>query len=398
MIVAIADDISSAAEVAGAAVQLGFSAEVHTVFDPSAPVDVVALDTDSRALSVEEAGRRVAKFSRSVFEAEPDWIYKKIDSVLRGHVRVEVEATLASTRKTRAVLVPANPSRGRILRDGTYFVEGVPLSETAFANDPHFPSHSANVVTLVDGRARDGGLPVTSLGRREPLSRAAIYLPDVGEREDLVFRAKGVEETTLPAGGADFFEVLLQVRGGASTLSVTNQKPDEFSSGPALMVCGSGAAWAAGRAKECRQRQIPVLTLPADLFKEPSDDGALEDALLDSWAKRATRALDAAGNVMLAIGDSGGAPVSASPEVLAGRLVKAATRVCSERRIQRLYLEGGATASVLLKRMGWTRLAAAKLFAPGMPAFEISGSPGGPLLFLKPGSYPWPDLAWPRAP
>jgi len=395
MIVAIADDISSAAEVAGVAAQLGFSAEVHTAFDPSAAADVVALDTDSRALGVEQAARRIAEFSRGVVAARPDWIYKKVDSVLRGPVRAEVEALLAMTGKTRAVLLPANPSRGRTIRNGTYFVDGVPLSETAFAHDPHFPARSANVLTLLS--THDGGVRVTSLRRREPLPREGIHLPDVEEREDLVSRARVLDETTLPAGAADFFEVLLQEREGASTLSVTNEKPQEFGSGPSLMVCGSAAAWETGRAEECRQRQIPVLTLPADLFAEP-EDGSAEDALLDSWAKGATRALDRAGNVMLAIGHSGGAPVSVSPEVLAGRLIEAATRVCAERRIQRLYLEGGATASGLLKRMQWTRLAAAKLFAPGMPAFEINGSPEGPLLFMKPGSYPWPDPVWTRVP
>ena len=390
MIVVIADDISSASEVAGVAAQRGFRAEVHTSFDPSRAVDVIALDTDSRALGVEAATRRVAELTRLVVEARPDWIYKKVDSVLRGHVRAEVEAILAATRKARALLIPANPARGRTIRNGEYLVEGVPLSETTFSRDPYFPARSANVLELL-GR-QEGGVPATSLRDGEPLPREGIHLPDVEKREDLVSLARAVDETTLPVGGADFLDVLLQARGGGSTLSPSSEKSREYAAGPSLMVCGSAAAWDTGRAEECRQRGIHVLSLPEGLFEESEND-----ALLASWAKEAIHALSRQGSVMLAIGRSGRVPAGVLPEVLVGRLIEAVTHVLAAGPVGWLYLEGGATASLLLNRMQWTRLAATRLVGPGMPAFAISESPEGPLLFVKPGSYPWPDPVWPRA-
>ena len=60
MIVVIADDLSGAAELAGAALRHGLSAEVQTVFFPDTNADVVCVDTDSRLLPPAEAARKVA--------------------------------------------------------------------------------------------------------------------------------------------------------------------------------------------------------------------------------------------------------------------------------------------------------------------------------------------------
>ena len=70
-------------------------------------------------------------------------MFKKVDSVLRGPVAAEIEAALDGLGLDRAVLVPANPSRGRIIRDGAYFMDGVPLDETEFADDPMHPVRCA---------------------------------------------------------------------------------------------------------------------------------------------------------------------------------------------------------------------------------------------------------------
>jgi len=50
MIVVIADDLSGAAELANAAVQRGFSAEVQIRFHAGSDVDAVCVDTESRSM------------------------------------------------------------------------------------------------------------------------------------------------------------------------------------------------------------------------------------------------------------------------------------------------------------------------------------------------------------
>src|SRR5262245_23802246 len=114
-IIVLADDLSGAAEVAGIAFGWGLSAEVQRQFDAEAAVDVVAVDCDSRSLSEPAAVERVHRIAAEVVASRPEWIFKKVDSVLRGHVRAEIEAILSVTRQAQAVLAPANPSRGRII-------------------------------------------------------------------------------------------------------------------------------------------------------------------------------------------------------------------------------------------------------------------------------------------
>ena len=58
-------------------------------------------------------------------------LYRKIDSTLRGHVGVEVAATLQAAGPGAFVIVcPGYPTMGRVVRDGQVFVRGAPLQET----------------------------------------------------------------------------------------------------------------------------------------------------------------------------------------------------------------------------------------------------------------------------
>src|SRR5581483_782405 len=73
--------------------------------------DVRVIDTESRPLPAGEAARRV----ETAVAAGPRGarFFKKIDSTLRGHVGVEVEALLRATGAAGAVLTPAFPAQGR---------------------------------------------------------------------------------------------------------------------------------------------------------------------------------------------------------------------------------------------------------------------------------------------
>ena len=57
---------------------------------PSGRADVVCVDTDSRSCVAEDAGKRAADAVRELRAAGAQWIYKKVDSVLRGQVTAEL--------------------------------------------------------------------------------------------------------------------------------------------------------------------------------------------------------------------------------------------------------------------------------------------------------------------
>ncbi|ACB75434.1 four-carbon acid sugar kinase family protein [Opitutus terrae] len=354
MIVVLADDISGAAELAGAALRRGFSAEVQTSFQPDTEAEVVCVDTDSRSLAPQAAEAVVAAIARQVAAARPDWVYKKCDSVLRGHVRRETQAVMAALNRRRAVLVPANPSRGRVVRNGEYFVGEQPLDQTEFARDPEHPRTTARVAELLGGEL------------------TGVVVPNTETPGDVDAHAFGLDETTLPVGGVDFFEALLR-RRGAARAAVSAGSAASAGNGSVLVVCGSAAAWSVRRA-EARARGVAVFPQPHDVA-----------AICAAW-RAARTALIGIGDGPATSGRSPGELVSA----LAGTVVEVVRRIETDR----LLLEGGATAAAVVRALGWTRLRACEVAASGVGVFTPAGTVR-PRVAIKPGSYSWPVEIWP---
>jgi hypothetical protein len=245
-IVVVADDLSGAAELAGIAFARGFSAEVQRQrFEPASAAEVIAVDTDSRGLPAEAAADRVREAARALLATKPAWMYKKVDSVLRGNVRPEIESLVSVTGHGRAVLAPANPSRGRTIEGGRLLIRGLPLEETEFAFDPEHPRRSSRGAELLGF----GDSPADGL-----------LLPDVPALDALERLAAKIDDDTLPAGAADFFAALLDSR--AARFAAASAGPTNLSLKlPALLVCGSRASWAS-RAGECAAMGVPLRTFP----------------------------------------------------------------------------------------------------------------------------------------
>jgi uncharacterized protein YgbK (DUF1537 family) len=129
MVVVIADDFTGAAEMAGIALTKQFSVEIVTSLPLKTEASVVVISTDTRSLPEEEAKLKLEEVTQFLQEIKPSFLFKKIDSVLRGHIVAETEVLLNRLSFTKALLVPTNPSLGRTIRDGHYFVQNVPICE-----------------------------------------------------------------------------------------------------------------------------------------------------------------------------------------------------------------------------------------------------------------------------
>lgn len=351
MIVVVADDLSGAAELAGAARRHGLSAEVQTTFFPGTNADVVCVDTDSRLLPPAEAARQVAAVTRHIIAASPAWLFKKCDSVLRGPVLAEARAVAHVAGKPHILLVPANPTRGRTINSGIYRIAGQPLNETHFATDPTHPRLTANVTALLDG------------------DLAQVTAPDIATIDDVRLQAEAVDDRTLPVGAADFFTALLAIRTPKGPVPEPGPSP----CGKTLLVCGSEAAWSQ-RSRAASARGVPTFSLPHDL----------------SACSRALRASD---SILVGIGD-GPAVHGVPANELVQQLAQSVTTILRQTPVERLLLEGGATSAAVLTALGWTRLQVEQVADPGVGALRPVVAQA-PLVVIKPGSYPWPAAFWP---
>ena len=163
------------------------------------------------------------------------------------------------------------------------------------------------------------------------------------------------------AGAADFFAAHLE-----SSLGFSPNPPPSIGLKPKLLLllCGSLAAWDTGRAAQMAERGFVIKTL----------DEAFSPAIWQSTSK-----------LMLAIGR----PETADSAGLTEKLIETALPLLSGTQNDlRIGLEGGATAIAFIRRMGWTRL---EIIPEGHVGVGSLRPPGGPVLCVKPGSYPWPE-------
>jgi uncharacterized protein YgbK (DUF1537 family) len=380
MIGVIADDLTGAAEIGAVGVRHGLRAEVIGAGRPAADAELVCVDTDSRSCTAAEASGRTLSAANLLIEAGAVWIYKKVDSVLRGQVTAELEALMKSLQLNRALLVPANPSLGRVIRSGRYYVHNKPIHETEFAREPEHPRTSAKVLELL-GRPKT--LPIQICEIKEPLPASGIIVGEAATLSDLQHWAERRDAKTVVAGAAEFFGALLAVTGQA----VSAARRDAASvppEGRELFVCGTTSRSGRDFLSAARARRTPVFSLPAEL----AWNADFTPAAMEAVANRVIAALRSHPRAILTIGlPAIREPVKA--RLLAEHLVGLAGVVMSRSEVGHVYAEGGATAAALVRRMGWDRMKVLRELAPGVATLAVKGDKSL-LLTIKPGSYTWP--------
>jgi uncharacterized protein YgbK (DUF1537 family) len=361
MIVVIADDLSGAAELANVALQAGLSADVQLQFDATSDADVVCISTDTRSGDAPHAAAVIEEVARAVSAASPGFIYKKCDSLLRGWVAEEALALARVLGHKRILIVPANPSRHRVIHDGTYFIGDTPLADSVVADDPDHPRRSSRIADLVD-------------------VAHGIEIPNVTSLDDVRRHALSVDEDTLPVGAADFFAALLDIRG----LSPRLRRDIPESTGTSLYLCGSKAAQLARGNSQFDRHGIPIVAMPDEILRQH-----VAPAVLAQWAAAVTRVLHDHGKaLMTTIVDEPEPGVTTA--MLTERFAEAAALVVQDQSVGRVLVEGGNTATAVVQRLGFAQFRARLSPGPGVGA--LCPMRRSTVMFLvKPGSYVWPE-------
>lgn len=120
----VADDLSGAAETAGAvAGSTGAAVELRLAPGTGATPVVLAIDTHSRALPARDAGQALT--AALSLASTRTLVYKKVDSLLRGNIAAEAAALRDSGAAMLVAL--AVPRIGRTVRDGIVHLDGTAL-------------------------------------------------------------------------------------------------------------------------------------------------------------------------------------------------------------------------------------------------------------------------------
>ena len=157
MIGILADDLTSAADGAAPFVERGFKAWIGRREKPACDIpetaSVIAIDSGSRSLNADLAAQQVDRLTHQLKHCR--YLYKTVDSTLRGHVRAELETAFAASGRKRLVFAPAFPDAGRVTIGGVQYVDGIPVAESLYGRDPVHPAHTSSLAELVPSSITD---------------------------------------------------------------------------------------------------------------------------------------------------------------------------------------------------------------------------------------------------
>ncbi|QNL48395.1 four-carbon acid sugar kinase family protein [Olivibacter sp. SDN3] len=380
MIVVIADDLTGAAEIGGIGIRFNLAVTMvnGVCTDRDITTDLLVINTDTRSLPRQEAMVVISSVLDWVAKLPYSYLYKKVDSVLRGYVKDEL--MLLSERFTyrRIILIPANPLLGRVVKKGCYFVNDKLIHETAFAMDPEFPTKTSDVLEML---GNSHTFVVKNQG--EPLPDKGEIVGEVSDVDDLILWVDKIEEGTLAAGSSAFFEALLRLILQREP-TVPMAKVDLLY--PQLFVCGSSFPDSIKQVKMWHKHHKSVFFLPSNTSNITKQYQSMME-----WAISPIFSLFQQKKAIIAFESDQPINLKNNAVMLRNLMAEAVTLVLNESPVKELFIEGGATAAAILKALGITQLYPKNELAPGVVRCAAIGK-RKLWITMKPGSYDWQSV------
>jgi uncharacterized protein YgbK (DUF1537 family) len=379
LVAILADDLTGAADSAAAFVSSGLTAAVlldRTLSAP--PADVLAYNLATRLRSASEAEAITERAVDLALAAGAGQLYRKVDSVLRGHVGPETAATLTALarrtgRRPFAIASTAFPATGRTVLGGRVHIDGSPGT----AGD------LAACLTEVGLRVRTIPLPVVRSGGRA-LGRVCrdaveagvdVLVPDTESDADLA--AVAMAGATAAAG-----RPLVWV----GSAGLAHHLPAALGL-RAVGQPGPRAPWRTGRTLTVTGTRSPVAHAQHRRFGLATGAAAVvipPDALLAGEQGPAMRPAHRALAAALAVGDAG---LAVDPGRRVGpedatELTAALGRFVAGHLsdVALLAMTGGETAQAVLAALGVAAVDVLAELEPGVVLVAAGHGPAPPMV------------------
>jgi uncharacterized protein YgbK (DUF1537 family) len=358
--VVIADDLTGATDTGAAFAQRGWSTGVALALDRLAHIpslDALIVTTESRALPARAAATAVTQAAASLVSAGAlrgaPWIYKKIDSTLRGHPAAELAALMQACRIDRALVAPAFPAQGRTTVGGRQLVNGAPLEETVFGREAassdlralfaaQTEGSPARLIALADVR-RGAGHAARLLTAAGP----AVWIGDAESEDDLraLVQAADACGIRLLCGSAGLARALATPAGAQRELEIGMIAPYRARPGAILVVAGSRHPATARQVAAAGDRGMAVVAPPAAFALDADAAGAISET-----SKRVAE--HAVGGRPVVVATAGLPDCPGGAREMARRLGELAAAVVSGGPVAGLVLTGGDVAAAVCAALG----------------------------------------------
>ena len=382
VIVVIADDFSGAAELAGIGHRFGLDVEIQTDLDTGGRLDMVVLNTNTRSMTEIDAVRKTEEVSLELIKTSaPIKIFKKVDSAMRGHVVPELSVLQYHFEYDRVLLMPANPSRNRIIKNGQYFVDGTKLSDSVFGTDPHNPISSSFVEDLINTKNTDFSHQHVSTYTELPTQ--GLITADVSNTVDVKHFIDQLKDFDLCCGSADAFEAFLENQD----FELKNHSPSREKADHKIVINGSTVKFP-DEHHYFLENNLPFEVVPSarqgNFFEVQKWN---RDEKYEAFLKQVESHHIASISIDHPIRSSKKAS-DIFQDWLQGQ-VKYIEKSLPGKSLH-FGLTGGATAANVLNGLEVNTLSVVEEVFPGIVTLRAESHPN--ILFtIKPGSYPWPD-------
>jgi D-threonate/D-erythronate kinase len=362
-ILMIADDLSGAADCAASCAVQGLRTVVQLSEAPSSePAQVLAIDAATRSMSADRAAATVGRIVAMYEHTSGRVLFKKLDSLLRGHIGPELAAMRCGRTPAVIVMAPALPAQGRTTIEGCQCLNGQRLAnaEAPFLLESAGLSSGQISLDLIRGTLRPLATTMAELA-----CRYDALVCDAETEDDLRTIAAAI--AALPHAGWDGSIIWAGSSGlarhipkamGISGASVPSEEP-RFR-GPILLVVGSRTVLAHEQADEAGRCGGMARVLSSAALGE---------------------ALDSGNDVMTVLDSSDAA--TEDPRLCAAM---ASWILPHMDRIGALIVTGGETARAVLRASGITSLRLLREVEPGVPLAVSTGARQMPVI-TKSGSF-----------
>ncbi|HLK55700.1 MAG TPA: four-carbon acid sugar kinase family protein [Chthonomonadaceae bacterium] len=240
----VADDLTGAADAVAPFAMRGLSAEVRLPWGHcECTIEALAFNTNTRDAHQMRPTLRASihrRVVRHLLACKATVIYKKIDSTLRGYLRVELEGVRRELPERLAVICPAFPAHERTVLQGMLSVRGAAQTSVRAAFE-YAPDDSVAELTIETVRKSAQHLKA-EWDRLSAAGSEAVFC-DALEQGDLEIIAEAIlqqPERYLPVGSAGLTAALAtRMPPGTEPIMSPTALRAPFCQGRVLVVVGS---------------------------------------------------------------------------------------------------------------------------------------------------------------
>ncbi|PFO04692.1 hypothetical protein COJ85_11730 [Bacillus sp. AFS076308] len=112
-------------------------------------LEVLVFNTETRYLNKCDAYEVIKKIAVKAKEENIPYIFKKVDSALRGNVASELRALSDVFEDVSIPFIPAYPEQNRFSCEGILLIDSIPVNESVFGQDPYEPVTESHIPSLL---------------------------------------------------------------------------------------------------------------------------------------------------------------------------------------------------------------------------------------------------------